>query len=231
MKLEELFTKLAYGELSNLALSEGGVITEPNRPKVITAINAALTDMYTRIHLNERELLVQTLEWKAIYPLRKRHAQMDDTKDVKYIMDTPNNRFTDDIVKILQVNNEIGCPLPLNDPELCHSVFTPHFDTVQFTHTDGAPVYSVMYQALHPKLVMDGDVLNQEVMVPSVLEGMLCTKVASNILTPMGGQEFTIQAQHLEASYETMMAEVEQRNLALDIGISSNFKLTRRGFC
>ena len=234
MKLRDLFSKLSYGELSNLSISnEGsGTIAESAHPRLIHATNDALRDMFSRLHLYDRELLIRSLEWKAIYYLRKEHAVMDPTEGpLKYILDTPNNLFTGDVVKVLGVTNEVGDPLPLNDVEQWASVFTPHFDTVQLTHPGCDQVFAVSYQALHPELVLEGeDVLEQEIRIPSLMEEMLRLKVAHSIFSPMSGQDFTARAQQLEAAYEMRYVELGHKNLIGDVGVNTNIKIHLRGF-
>lgn len=235
MKVSELFTRLSYGELSNLSMSmeATGSINPASHARLLQATNSALQDMFSRIHLLTRELLIESIDWKSVYYLRKEFAAMNtaSTEPYKYILDTPNNLFTGDVVKVMLVSNEVGDILPLNDAEQWASVFTPHFDAVQLTHVGSGQVFSVTYQALHPKLLTTGeDVLEQDIRVPSLLEDMLCLKVAHGIFSPMSGQEFTLKAQQLENAYESRIIELDQKNLLMDAGMSTNVKLHLRGF-
>lgn len=232
MKLSDLLLELAIGELSNLAFAKTGVIDTAAHAKVILAINSALRDMFSRIHLAEKEVLVETLDWKVLYYLRKEHAVMDPTPGfLKYVLDTPSNPFTGDLVKVLGVTNEVGDPLPVNDAEQWASVFLPTFDSVQFNHPGDRQVFSVQYQALHPTLATSGTgYLDQEVRVPGVLLDMLRTKVASLVLAPMGGQDQTLKAQALEANYENRHASLVLTSDVGDTGINTNVKIIHRGF-
>lgn len=232
MKLNDLLLELAIGELSNLAFAKTGVIDPASHPKVILAINAALRDMFSRIHLAEKEVLVETLDWKVLYYIRKEHAKMDSTPGfLKYILDTPANPFTGDLVKVIGVTNEVGDPLPVNDAEQWASVFLPSFDSVQFNHPGAKQVFSVQYQALHPVLSSTGTgYLDQEVRVPAVLMDMVRAKVASTIIAPMGGQDQTLKAQALEAAYESRHVSLVLKNDVGDTGINTNVKIIHRGF-
>lgn len=233
MKLKELFKQLSYGELSSLSISgEGsGTIVESGHPKVIQAVNDALKDLFARFILLERQTLIKSLDWKSLYYLRKQFAFTDPTPGLKYILDTPHNKFTDDLVKILEVTNEIGNKLPLNDAEQWASVFTPHFDSVQLTHPGYDQVFGVCYQALHPNIESEGaGYLDQEIHIPSVFETALRTKVALSIFGGMSGQEYSNKAQQLEMAYETRLAEIEQKNPIVDTGMTTNVKLMQRGF-
>lgn len=233
MKLRELFAKLSFIELSNLSMANdgNGTIREADQPRLVHIVNEALKDMYSRMLLSERVLLLQSLDWKSNYALRKEHAVMDPSPELKYIIDTPHNIFTGDLVKVLGVCNEIGDPLPLNDSEQWASVFLPHFDVVQLTHPGFNQVFSVSYQALHPLLDVDGeDVLEQEIRIPSLLEDILRARVAFGIFSAMSGQEFSTKAQQLESTYESKLSWIEQNNLIGDAGLNTNVKLHRRGF-
>lgn len=233
MKLKELFTKLAYGELSNLSMSGdgSGVINANSHRRLIHATNDALKDLFSRLFLYERVLLLQSFDWKSMYNLHKEHAMMDPSPELKYIIDTPQNKFTGDLVKVLTVCNEVGDPLPLNDAEQWASVFLPRFDVVQLTHVGCGQVFSVSYQALHPTLESEGDdLLEQEIRIPSLLEELLRIRVAFGIFSAMSGQEFTTKAQLLGSAYETRLVEIEQTNMIGDAGVNTNVKIHRRGF-
>lgn len=232
MKLNELMLELAHGELSNMAFAKTGVIAPEAHVKVINGINVALNDIFSRVPLAEKEVLVETLDWKHLYYIRKEHARMDTTPGfLKYIIDTPANPFTGDLVKVLGVTNEVGDPLPMNDAEQYASIFLPTFDSVQFNHPGAKQVFSVQYQALHAKLATSGDgYLNQEIRVPPILMDMVRLKAAASILAPMGGQTETSKAQGLEASYEARHNSLVLKNDVGDTGVNTNVKAMRRGY-
>ena len=234
MKLSELFRKLALGELNNLSMATDGVINPTAYPRIIQGANDALRDLFSRMPLSEKTLLVRSLEWKAVYPLRKEHAFMDPSPAVKYILDTPAYPFTEDLVRILGVTNEVGDPLPLNDSQQWASVFTPQFNTLQLNHVGYDQVFEVSYQALHPELKesteVPEDFLEQGINIPSILEELLRIKVAHCIFSAMAGQEYSTKAQVLEATYEMKYTALDQNNLVGDAGLSTNVKLHLRGF-
>lgn len=232
MKLNELMLELATGELSNLAFAKTGVIAPEAHVKVINAINVALNDIFSRVALAEKEVLVETLDWKNLYFIRKEHARMDPTPGfIKYILDTPANPFLGDLVKVLGVTNEVGDPLPMNDAQQWASIFLPSFDSVQFNHPGAKQVFSVQYQALHAKLFTSGDgYLNQEIRVPPVLMDMVKLKTAATILAPMGGQTESTKSQMLDASYEARHNSLVLKNDVGDTGVNTNVKAMLRGY-
>lgn len=236
MQLEDLFRKLSYGELSNLKLGgEGsGTIPPEHHNKVIEAVNTALKDISTRCSLLTKDLVVQSLEWKNLYPLKKEFALSDPTEGLKYIIDSPYQPFTGDIVKILGVANEIGNALPMNDGNQWASVFTPAYDTLQLNHVGYDQAFFVTYQALHPELAYavegNNEHLNQEIQVPPVLEDLLRARVALAIFSPMGGQDGNNRAEALTAFCEGRFAELKLDNSVGDSGVDTNVKLMLRGF-
>ena len=234
MTLDDLFRSLSYGELSNLSMSgEGsGTIVEPKHGQVIQATNDALKDMFSRLVLRESELVIRTHDFKNLYYLRKEHAMSDPTVGpLKYILDTPDDPFTGDLVKVLRVSNEIGEELPMGDAEQWASVFLPQFDCVQFNHPGYGQVFGVIYQAYHPTLVSGGDdYLQQEVLVPPMLMESLRIKIAHLIFSSMSGQEYGTKAQSLEAQYEGKYLMINQDNLIGGAEMGTNVKLYRRGF-
>lgn len=232
MKLNDLLLELALGDLSNMAFSKNGIIDPSAHTRVITAINVALNDIFSRIPLSEKEVVIETLDWKNLYYIRKEHAVMDPTPGFhKYLLDTPSNPFLDDLVKVLGVVNEVGDPLPMNDAEQWASVFIPTFDSVQFNHPGDKQIFAVQYQALHPKLVTSGEgYLDQHIRVPAVLMDMVKLKTASTVISPMGGQDQTLKAQALDAAYEARHTTVTLKNDVGDTGVSTNVKAMLRGY-
>lgn len=134
-------------------------------------------------------------------------------------------------MKIVGVCNEVGASLPINDSEGWASVFLPAHDTVQFNHPGASQIFAVQYQALHPVLKDSGDkLLEQPIHIPAVLIDLLKMKVALTLISPMAGQEHSLKAQVLEASYEGKMDMLERKNEVGDLGISTNIKLHLRGY-
>lgn len=233
MKLNELLEGLSFNELSNLALSnEGsGTIQDSKIPRLISATNSALLDIYSRFLLHEKELVLQTFDWKTQYQLKLAHAVSSGGSSIKYIMDTEADPFLEDIIHVIAVHDELGDELPVNDPEDCCSVFFPQPDTVQIPDPSNERTFFVRYKARHAKLQISGpSVLVQDVTVPLALENALRYKVAAHVFAPMAGQEYSIRVQSLEAAYELACREIESNGLLGPKELSSNLKLCRRGF-
>ena len=237
MLLSDLLSKLSYNELANTAVgSKGsGVIAPDSLGRVISAINDALLDLFTRFNVSTKELIVQSYDYKSIYPLKQVNALSDPTDGyLKYIIDTPDDPFIGDIIMITGVRNEVGSCLPVNDPEQWASVFTPQTDVLQLTHVSDNQAFFVEYRARHKIINYDpdnpSDFLQQEIDIPTSLEQALRYKVCSTIFLSISGQENSAKAQELSMLYDNKCNEIDQLGLMGYSEIPTNVKLYRRGF-
>lgn len=238
MNVGELFKKLSFNELANIALGGDGKgnIPTANQERMIDKINNALDDIHTKFPLVQKELVLQSLEWKSEYLLTTAHAvSNEDSTELKYIMDTPEKKFEGDLIFILGVTNEIGDDLPMNDAEQYASVFTPQTNVLQLTHASDEQVFFVKYQAKHQKLLYISNDLDltlaQEINIPVPLEKALRYHVAMGIFSSMSGQSVAGKAQDMQVQYELACDLVNEKSLLGTPDISTNVKLERRGFC
>jgi len=241
MKISELFRQLSFGELSNLAISESGSgeIVEAKWPQLIHYTNDALTVLYTRFLLREKEVIISQMAEIIQYHLLSKHSETVGTDDYLYIKDTPEEPFLDDVVRIFEVwgSNERGLvQFPLNDEGNSASLFTPSPLILQVPRpADGIPL-SILYQAYHPRLAdipAEGETaidLDQIIDIPHYLNNALQKWVASEVFSHMNGQENLIKGQEYKADYEAACLEVEQRDLASQSWRPTHTKLDQRGF-
>lgn len=237
MKLQSFFENLSYGELANSSLGNNGegTIREDIIGRVINLTNRSLMDLYTRFILSEKVLTLQSFDWKSTYHLSRKHAVSNtESTELKYILDTPEKPFLDDVINITLVTNEIGNELPLNDAEQYASVFTPRSDTIQLTHPGFKQVFFVTYQASPKPLEWDftdpDGSLQQEIDIPKNLEEALAKKTASMVFAAMAGQDSSNKIMLLEQQYEQECQNAEDKGLCSSANLSTNVKLMRRGF-
>jgi hypothetical protein len=195
--LLDVFRDLTYGELSQLHI--GGLIpseleSEPdpaNYTKIISHVNMGMTELYKRFFLLSREIYIQQYEEIELYQLHSNFNQTNvaSTEPIKYILDTPDNPFLDDLLKIEQVYDEVGCLLPLNDISEEFSVFTPSYRSVQIPYPKNENVFAVQYRADHPRIVWDQETMpiDIEIDIPQSLYEALLFYVGSRAHTSMGG--------------------------------------------
>lgn len=230
MLLSELYTKLSYGELSNLAISDegSGTIPEAKRPRIITHLNEALTRLHSRFVLKEGDLILEPVAEITDYRLSSKFAQSVGTAPVKYIKDLAEP-FKDDALRILLVNDLLGNKLPLNDPEDVTSMFTPQPLVLQVPKPIPGQGLGVIYQARHVEIFID-DPLTTEIDLPFPLEGALTAYIAHLVYSGMNSQEATAKAgEHLQR-YEMICAEAKTGDLVNETIAQSNTRFEQGGW-
>lgn len=158
--LQELFNNLAYGQFSNMAIGNAatGSIEEEQYPKVVSLINSALLDIYTRLPLKRKEFDLYQREDVTIYYLRPEYVGAVDTGDPYiYIDGTAENVVDGDIIKLLNAYDSAGNEIYINKEKYPDDIFTPEFDTIKVALRDPLEIISVVYQAAYPKIVIGSD--------------------------------------------------------------------------
>ena len=234
MNVDELYSRLSYGELSNLsmALDGNGSIEETSQPKIINAANEALLRLYSRFVLKQRDVLVEMVEHITNYHLLRRftESQGNPTEEpYLYIKDLLKERFEQDVIKILEVyDSRDNYQLPLNDAERSDSLFTPQANVLQVPRPQDGVCLSVMYQARHPKLYVDDT--EQEIELPDVLEGALMAYIAYKVYSQINTQEAQGIAQGHAANYEAVCLEAVDRDLVSTSVATTNTRFYKRGW-
>lgn len=230
MKVEDLFSRLSYGELSNLSIgNEGrGSIREEDIPKVTAHVNDGLLRIYSRFVLSTKQLLVEQVRHITNYHLIPKFAESSGS-DVEwpYIKDLPDEKFEGDLIRILEVKDDRGT-LPLNDTGNPHSLFTPYPQVLQVPEPRAGKPLSIEYQARH--ITLNNDDLEQEILIPFVLEGALQSFVAYKIFNHMNGQDNQVKSQEHLNTYDGICTDVEARDLVNATTATSHYKLEERGF-
>lgn len=239
LKISELFRKLSYGELSNLAISNSGSgeIVEDKWPQLIDYANDGLTALHSRFLLLEKELVLEQVADETRYNLTSRYAVfggVDSGATYHYIIDQEEDPFTDDLIRVLEVWGT-GGKLPLNDQDHAYSLFTPSPLVLQVPSPVADEPLSVMYQAKHPVILAETsetvpDVLEQEIELPHYLENAFQQLIASKVFSHMNGQENIMKSQEYLAAYENECLGIEQRDMANQTYHTSHTKLEQRGF-
>lgn len=195
--LMDIFKDLTYGELSQLHI--GGLVPSEfesspdptNYDKILSHINIGMTELYKRFFLLSREIYIQQYEEIEVYQLQSKYNQTSASLEpIKYILDTPENPFLDDVLKIEQVYDEVGNLLPLNDISEELSVYTPSYRSIQVPYPKNENVMAVQYRADHPRLVWDVDMnpAEIEIDIPGSLYEALLLYVAYRAQSSMGGE-------------------------------------------
>lgn len=237
MTLEELFQRLSYGPLSNLAVSNEGAggIIEEKKPSMVLYANQALLRLHTRFTLIERALILKQVDGISNYELTPEHTytasvSADPPEAIAYIQDSIAVPFEDDLIKILRVMNSCGCEIPLNDNCACGSYFTPQNHILQIPCPTNGELTYVIYQARHKKLEFRPADLKQTITLPSTLEEALLCYIAYLHYSSMNGQENVARAAEFHNRYNDICGEAESRGIVNTDDNHCNTKLHKRGF-
>lgn len=212
MNLTDVFTQLAYGELSQMALgaNNDGEINESNYKPIIAHINLGLTALYTRFHLKEARLAVTLQSLATSYPL------------------------VGNILKVTEIYDYLGTPFSLNDKADPLSILTPSAKLLTVplsvvTAFEGTSL-DVVYRANHFKIRLETyepDTIELE-LPDSHLEALLLF-IASRINNPIGmGQEFNA-GNNYAAKYERACVMLETMGLQVNQG-EQNTRMQRNGW-
>lgn len=229
----DYFKSLSYGELSNLSMATEtpGEIRLADQNKLINYMNEGLLRLHSRFALLERELLIVQYSHITNYHLDKRFAMKNAQRleqHVPYILDLPNEPFSDDVIKVLAVYDVGGNRLALNNENALYSVFTPYPTTLQVPLPQDQVPLSIQYQAMHPKLAYG--VKDAEVVLPVVLEPALCSYVAYLVYSHMNTQEAATVAFARASLYESICVEIEEQGNASITGIANVHKFQNKGW-
>lgn len=242
MKLQDIFEQLSGGEFSQLSIGgqDAGVINANNYAKVLGHVNLGLTALYRRFTLKEGRLILQMQEGQTKYKLMSPYAvnAVGSSVPVRYIIDTVDDPFQDDIIKIERVLDELGEELGLNDASDPLSVFTPSALTLQLP-TDPAEdkhlevqALTVVYRANHPKLVVGAGEFTPaavEVQLPDTHMEPLLYYVASRVNNPVGMSNEFHAGNSYYAKYEAACQELEGKGLQVNHASVSD-RLARNGW-
>lgn len=239
MKLSEIFQALTYGELRQLNIggAEASGITKENQNEILTHVNLGLTELHKRFLLREGRVTLQLLPGVRTYTVSKKHAQsnLESWGVEKYILDSMDQPFEDDLLKIERVYDANGQELGLNASEgYGHplNVRTVSMNTLVLPELLEGDTVDVVYRANHPQLIREDnsfDPTEIEVDLPySHLEALLFY-VASRVMNPIGAGGGFHEGNNYAAKFEAACALLDNQGLRLDVG-EGNTRLQRNGW-
>lgn len=211
MKAKEIVDDLQYGELSAHGMFFD-VLTDKNKAKLISSINMGLTALYSRFPLLTKELTIIQKAWLTQYRISSEFAKTNPDAKIVYILDTPNDPYRDDLIRIEAVYNEIGESLMLNNTTECKVALTPSMDILEVPNPVEGDALFVIYKANHPK-VLDMDT---PILLPSHLVPALLAYSASRVYSGSSSQDQAQLAVSLMQKYEMLC------NQSLEFGITNS---------
>lgn len=246
MKLSEIFTLLATGEMAQLytGIRDDSGVDEDHQRQVGGSIQLALTALYTRFTLKQSQLELRLVPGKRDYRLQSKYADNGKrtTEPIRWIADSVDVPFLDDILKIQSIVTPAGLEMSLNNANDPFSCFTPTMDTLRVPNAMvndimGTPEWlkvlslAVQYNANHPPILarLDLDPDSIEIELPQSHLQALLYFVASRASNPVGmGQEFNSGNQWY-AKYEYECKRLESSGVDIDSDNSPS-RLYQKGF-
>jgi len=231
----------------------GGVNTQgiqvQDYPRVIPAINLALSELYKRFDLKRSEVVVQQYDQITMYKLDSRFAvtNVNSNEPIKYIEDSQYFPFQDDVLKIERVFNEEGEQLYLNQenayttPESglgsefygsdkYWSVHIPSYNVVQVPYPDSANQMIITYRAKHPTIsstITDPSIVNVD-LPESLLEALLLY-IGSRVNINRGTELSLAEGQLQMAKFEASISKITEMGI-INSDDTENSKLDSRGW-
>jgi hypothetical protein len=233
MLVSDILARLSRGPLSNLAIGMdgAGTIQTDKIPTVIDYLNQALLHLHSRFILNEKQVIVAQDDLISLYKLNS--ANSVRTVPTGYIQDAdPQPAFTNDVLKILGIYDDVGLEFPLNDEGTHNSLFTPRFDTIQVPEPKTGNTMFVLYQAGPVAIDPLGgaSALAQDIDIPVILQEALVDWCGYKVFSSMNGQEHLVKAKDLFFQYEAVCKEIEDKDM-LSMSVSkTSTKFSDRGF-
>lgn len=239
MKLSDVFTYLATGELAQVFLSETGgrdTIDSANQLPMAQSVQLGLTALYKRFNLKNRDITVQFIPGRTSYTLTKKHLVSSTTLDVaKYIEDDPENKFKDDILKIERLITLDGLEYPLNDRSNRYSATTPTPNTLLIPElvvnkgVDLPDAYKVdklkvVYRANHPVIIPSNGLVQAdkvEIELPSTHLQALLYYVASRKTNPVGMVNEFNAGNTWYQKYEMECKQLEREGMGEEVDLNT----------
>lgn len=233
MNITDLFTRLSYGELTNLWMSsEGnGDILEEKKPAVIQYANEGLLRLHTRFILKEKDVLIEQVSHITNYHLIEKFTESrapQPDAPYPYIKDLSREQFVNDIIKIHAVYEGGGCQLPLNDAERYDSVFTPQQNVLQVPFPVTGVSLGILYQAKHATLNWEEE--ETDIEIPEVLESALLAFIGYRVYSGIASPEASVKAQEHLSNYESVCQEVIDRDLVNSSVSTTNVRFGKGGW-
>jgi hypothetical protein len=158
-------------------------------------------------------------------------SNIDSTEPVKYIIDSVERPFLDDVLQISAVYDESGIEMSVNDSTDCDSAFLPNYKTIQIPRPADDNTMFVVYRAQHPTIDDDFDNPSDvEVNIPGYAEEPLLTYIAARVHGSRLDMESQALSSELKARFDLQLGEIERVNLLHNTINDTNTKLGEGGW-
>lgn len=202
MNLQDIFTHLAHGELSQLFVGEDGEINASERPKIASSVTLGLGDLYKRLLIKESSESVVLNQGTSTYVLAA-----TDVNNIERIVDSEGEEIT------LNDVNDVYSFRTISDTAF--SLSDDYFTKKEIT----TEIVTIYYRANHPVLnaaLVRTDPASVDIELPFTYVQALLFYVASRVHAPTGlTKEFHTGNDYL-SKYEAEVARLQLHNIPAD---------------
>ena len=229
MNLRQLIDHLVQNNLYQFNMAKNEQF-----PAIINALNLELTQLYSRFPVLEKDVAFRRFPEISLYHLTRRYCRSnDESKELyKYILDTHDNPFLGDILKIENAYTESGQHIVLNDNNNPRSWFTPSFDTIQIPNTTDIDtrIAIIGYKAKPEHIDPNTTDFEKDIYIPSYLEEPMIYGITMRVAERLPTQTGMQVVQMAQAKYKELCDNVDTLNLFHENNVSTNIKLGMRKF-
>ena len=229
MNLRQLIDHLVQNNLYQFNMAKNEQF-----PAIINALNLELTQLYSRFPVLEKEVAFRRFPEISLYHLTRRYCRSnDESKELyKYILDTHDNPFLGDVLKIENAYTESGQHIVLNDNNNPRAWFTPSFDTIQIPNTTDIDtrIAIIGYKAKPEHIDPNTTDFEKDIYIPSYLEEPMIYGITMRVAERLPTQTGMQVVQMAQAKYKELCDNVDTLNLFHENNVSTNIKLGMRKF-
>lgn len=229
MNLRQLIDHLVQNNLYQFNMAKNEQF-----PAIINALNLELTQLYSRYPVLEKDVAFRRFPEISLYHLTRRYCRSnDESKELyKYILDTRDNPFLGDVLKIENAYTESGQHIVLNDNNNPRSWFTPSFDTIQIPNTTDIDtrIAIIGYKAKPEHIDPNTTDFEKDIYIPSYLEEPMIYGITMRVAERLPTQTGMQVVQMAQAKYKELCDNVDTLNLFHENNVSTNIKLGMRKF-
>lgn len=229
MNLRQLIDHLVQNNLYQFNMAKNEQF-----PAIINALNLELTQLYSRYPVLEKDVAFRRFPEVSLYHLTRKYCRSnDESKELyKYILDTHDNPFLGDILKIENAYTESGQHIVLNDNNNPRAWFTPSFDTIQIPNTTDIDtrIAIIGYKAKPEHIDPNTTDFEKDIYIPSYLEEPMIYGITMRVAERLPTQTGMQVVQMAQAKYKELCDNVDTLNLFHENNVSTNIKLGMRKF-
>lgn len=237
MNFETFLKDLCLIELSDLVYTEPDADATTEYPsaalrvKLIPAVNSVLRQLYINHPVFQKELVLRTSANITRYFLKAEHAVSSVAPVEKYIIDTPDNPYLGDLVRIDEVRDE-NDRLVFSAHENISGGFVrmPRWDCLTFSVPEDGQEYLVRFRASAPVMIENQVDGNVDLELPPGYVDLLRLRVAERVYGAQKVQESILKASQYRAEAAALEERLKQQDTAQEEGFDLDSRPLQKGF-